>query len=132
LTAVPRLSCATMSPAEFPFTLVFGFSLYYWHQNVLIQHSETLKREYRILLLDYPDGFVEINTADAQRLGLRDGERIRLRSAEGVATTAARLTPEVRSGTIFVPFFVREVQAQLLGGAGSDRFIPVAVEREAA
>lgn len=129
--AVPRLPCAPASPAGFPFTLVFGHSLYYWHQNVLIQHSETLKREYRILLLDYPDGFVEINTADAQRLGLRDGERIRLRSAEGVATTAARITPEVRSGTIFVPFFVREVQAQLLGGDRSDRFIPVAVEREA-
>ena len=44
---------------EYPLTLVFGHSLYYWNQNVLIQHSETLKREYRILLLDYPEGFVE-------------------------------------------------------------------------
>jgi predicted molibdopterin-dependent oxidoreductase YjgC len=130
--AVPRLPGAPASPTEFPFTLVFGHSLYYWHQNVLIQHSETLKREYRILLLDYPEGFVEINTTDAQRLGMRDGERIRLRSAAGVATAAARLTLEVRTGTIFVPFFVREVQAQLLGGAGHDRFIPVSLEREAA
>ncbi len=29
--------------ADFPFTLTFGHSLYYWHQNALIQHSETLK-----------------------------------------------------------------------------------------
>ena len=49
-----------------PLTLVFGHSLYYWNQNVLIQHSETLKREYRILLLDYPEGFVEINSDDAK------------------------------------------------------------------
>jgi predicted molibdopterin-dependent oxidoreductase YjgC len=73
------------SPKDYPFTLVFGHSLYYWNQNVLIQHSETLKREYRILLLDYPNGFVEINTADAKALGIRDGEKIRLRSASGSA-----------------------------------------------
>ena len=71
------------NPDGFPFTLVFGHSLYYWHQNVLIRHSETLKREYRLLLLDYPDGFVEINTDDAKRLGIRDGGRIRLSTAGG-------------------------------------------------
>src|SRR5208283_1964936 len=70
-------------PSEYPLTLVFGHSLYYWNQNVLIQHSETLKREYNILLLDYPDGFVEINSDDAKQLGIRDGEKIILRSAGG-------------------------------------------------
>ena len=67
------------APEDYPLTLVFGHSLYYWHQNVLIQHSETLKREYRILLLDYPEGFVEMNPDDAKQLGIRDGEKIRLR-----------------------------------------------------
>ena len=33
----------------------------YWNLNVLIRHSETLRREYRALWLDYPEGFVEIN-----------------------------------------------------------------------
>ncbi len=129
---VPRPDRAARLPAAFPFTLVFGHSLYYWHQNVLIQHSETLKREYRILLLDYPDGFVEINTEDARQLAIRDGEKIHLRSAGGAAMTAARVTPEVRSGTIFVPYFVREVQQQLQGAAANGAFIPVRVEKEAA
>ncbi|MFZ2643339.1 MAG: molybdopterin-dependent oxidoreductase [Verrucomicrobiia bacterium] len=121
------------SPKDFPFTLVFGHSLYYWNQNVLIQHSETLKREYRILLLDYPDGFVEINTADAKALGIRDKEKIRLRSASGSAVAAARVTHEVRAGTVFVPHFVRDVQKQILGGTYSGRQImPVRVEKETA
>ncbi len=122
-----------VSPKDYPLTLVFGHSLYYWNQNVLIQHSETLKREYRILLLDYPDGFVEINTADAKALGIRDGEKIRLRSASGSAVTAARVTHEARSGAIFVPYFVRKVQRQILGRPHSGhQLVPVRVEKEAA
>jgi len=121
------------NPDAFPFTLVFGHSLYYWHQNVLIQHSETLKREYRLLLLDYPDGFVEINTGDAKRLGIRDGGRIRLSTAGGSLTSTARVTSEVRCGTAFVPHFVRQLKREMLGSAGDGRsLVPVRLETEAA
>lgn len=111
---IPRPSARVWTNAEFPFALVFGHSLYYWHQNVLIKHSETLKREYRILLLDYPNGFVEVNDVDARQLNIRDGQAVRLHSAKGSAVSTARVTPEVRSGAIFVPFFVREVERQLV------------------
>jgi predicted molibdopterin-dependent oxidoreductase YjgC len=114
---------------DFPFALVFGHSLYYWHQNILIKHSETLKREYRILLLDYPNGFVEINDADAGQLKIRDGQPVRLHSATGAATSTARVTPEVRAGTIFVPFFVREVERDLTNGR-QDLEAPVPVRIE--
>jgi predicted molibdopterin-dependent oxidoreductase YjgC len=117
--------------SEYPLMLVLGHSLYYWHQNVLVKHSETLKREYRLLLLDYPDGFVEINTEDAKQLQIRDGQKITLRAATGSAISTARVTPEVRSGTIFAPYFVPQLRSQLMqehvnGGA----LIPVRVERE--
>jgi predicted molibdopterin-dependent oxidoreductase YjgC len=121
------------SGGEYPLTLVFGHALYYWHQNVLIKHSETLKREYNILLLDYPDGFVEINTDDAKELSIRDGEKIRLRSAGGKTSIRARVTPEVRSGTVYVPHFVRQVQKEIFGSQenGTQR-VPVCVEKETA
>jgi len=119
--------------AEYPFTLVFGHSLYYWHQNVLIQHSETLKREYRLLLLDYPDGFVEINHEDAKRLGIRDGGRIRLSTAAGALSSMARVTSEVRCGTAFVPYFVRQMKREMLGAtADGASLVPVRVEKEGA
>jgi predicted molibdopterin-dependent oxidoreductase YjgC len=119
--------------ADYPFTLVFGHSHYYWHQNVLIQHSETLKREYRTLLLDYPEGFVEMNSADAKALGIRDGEKIRLRSAVGSAVAAARVTPEVRSGAVFVPHFVPQVQRQIRGASETAaRYVAVRLEKEVA
>lgn len=102
-------------PADYPFTLTFGHSLYYWHQNALIQHSETLKREYRILLLDYPDGFIEINPVDADALRIRDGMKIKLVSGSGSATTAARVTEEVRKGMVYVPYFLQDIAKQILG-----------------
>lgn len=100
---------------DFPLALIFGNSLYYWHQNVLVKNSETLRRELRVLLLDYPEGFVEVNDQDAKAAGIRDGGKVRLVAREGSALTVARVTPEVRPGTIFVPFFVREVEKQILG-----------------
>jgi predicted molibdopterin-dependent oxidoreductase YjgC len=131
--AIARPRPAVALCAEYPFALVFGHSLYYWHQNVLIQHSETLRREYRILLLDYPDGFVDLNADDARELGVRDGDRIRLRAAGGAAGVTARVTPEVRRGTVYVPHFVRQVQRQILGTAeGGVALVPVRVEKEAA
>jgi formate dehydrogenase (coenzyme F420) alpha subunit len=130
---VTREPAAAAADKAYPLTLVFGHSLYYWHQNVLIKHSETLKREYNMLLVDYPDGFVEINIDDAKQMGIRDGEKVRLRAAGGSALVAARVTGEVRSGTVFVPHYVRQVQQQIFGSqeTGAQR-VPVCVEKEAA
>ncbi len=131
--AVPKPAERAANPRAFPLTLVFGNSLYYWNQNVLVRHSETLKREYRQLMIDYPQGFVEINPEDAERAGIRDGKRMRLCAANATAAATARITPEVRSGTVFVPHFMREVGQQILGSSGdSFRLVPVRVEKEPA
>lgn len=103
--------------SEYPLALIFGHSLYYWHQNILVKHSETLKRELSVLLLDYPEGFVEMSPEDAQSLQVRDGERIRIVSEDGTALTTARISSEIRQGTIFLPFFLREVEQQILSRA---------------
>lgn len=122
-----------VAPTEFPLMLVFGHSLYYWNQNVLIRHSETLKREYRSLFLDYPNGFAEISVEDAKQFGIRDGEKIRLFAAGGSAVSTARVTPEVMKGTIYVPYFASDVQQQILGERGSSsKAVPVRVGKETA
>ena len=84
-------------------------------------------------MLDYPDGFVEINSDDAKQIGIRDGEKIRLRSAGGSAKVAARVTFEVKSGTVYVPHYVRQVQQQIFGSQESGaQLVPVCVEKETA
>ena len=111
--AIERPAAPPQPPPEYPFVVVLGRSLYYWHRNVLVQHSETLKREYGMLLLDYPEGFVEINVDDAARMGIRDGARIRLVTPHGSGESLARLTGEVKSGSVFVPFFLQEMTRAL-------------------
>jgi formate dehydrogenase (coenzyme F420) alpha subunit len=129
--AVRRPPAREANPKEFPLTLVFGNSLYYWNQNVLVRHSETLKREYRQLMIDYPEGFVEISPEDAKQFGIRDGGRMRLCAAATSSSARARITSEVMTGTIFVPHFMREVERQVLGPSGdSFRLVPVRVEKE--
>ena len=120
-------------PTKCPLTLVFGSSLYYWNQNVLVRHSETLKREYRTLLLDYPEGFVEVSVEDAKQIGIRDGEKIRLHSNGSSAVATARIAPEVMHGTVFVPYFMHDVERRILGSAANGhRLVPVRIEKEAA
>ncbi len=126
---VARPATAVKVSSEFPFTVVFGNSLFYWHRNSLVRRSETLKREHRILLLDYPEGFVEINTGDAEALGIRDGGKVRLRGAHGSAVAAARVTHEVKSGTVLVPFFVRDVQKQIVASETEDLLESVCLEK---
>jgi len=129
---VPKPSYASAS-RDFPLTLVFGNSLYYWNQNVLIRHSETLKREYRILSLDYPEGFVEINPDDAKELSIGDGGKIRVCADSGSAVSTARVTAEVRKGTVFVPYFERELEKQIRGASrDGGLLVPVRVEKEIA
>jgi formate dehydrogenase major subunit len=128
---VTRPSAPVALNADYPFTLVLGNSSYYWNQNVLIAHSEILKREYRVMLLDYPQGFVEINSDDAKEMKIRDKQRIKLCGAVGCAVTVARVTPEVKRGTVFVPY--QELsQMQAMRGAEGARFLAVRVETEVA
>ncbi len=120
--------------AEYPFALIIGRSLYYWHHNVLVQHSETLKREHRVLQLDYPEGFVDINPDDARELGVRDAGKVRISTSKGSAVSTARVTGSVKRGMIFIPFFLHEVIGQIFGesdstGGSSDWPICARVER---
>lgn len=130
---VHRPAAAPVTRADFPLAVMFGHSLYYWHRNVLTQHSETLKREYGILLLDYPEGFVEVNEEDAKELKVRDGARIRLVTATGSAMTYARLTNEIKRRTIYIPYFLQEISQKLfgdtlLGDHGGTRTVCVRLE----
>jgi predicted molibdopterin-dependent oxidoreductase YjgC len=117
---------------NFPLTLVFGHSLYYWNLNVLIRNSETLRREYRALWLDYPEGFVEINSDDARQFGIRDGQKIQLTAATGSAAVTARVTSEVMAGTVFIPYFMHEVERQVRGANGNGNLVAGRIDKEAA
>lgn len=100
--------------ADLPFKLVVGRSNYFWHQNSLMKRTFIPKREYNALLLLYPKGFVEIAEEDARRLQLREKQPVRIISESAEITLAARISPDVLPGQLYIPYFVEEMIPEFL------------------
>jgi ferredoxin-nitrate reductase len=97
LTATPHAEPADTPDETFPLVLTTGRLPNQWHTM-----SRTGKS--RDLLGDEPEPFVQLHPRDAQEAGVRDGERVRLRSRRGRAVMRARVTEDVPAGTAFAPF----------------------------
>ena len=94
---------------------MFGNSLYYWNQNVLVRHSETLKREYRQLMIDYPGGLRRDQSGRCQtvRHSRRQADAALRRCRVGGGHGSNHFRSQDRNH--FRPHFMREVEQQILG-----------------
>jgi nitrate reductase NapA len=86
--------------AEFPFWLCTGRILEHWHTGSMTRRVKQLHQA-------APTSYVEINRADATRLGVKSGDRVRIKSRRGevelpVAIDGRGSPPQ---GSVFVPFF---------------------------
>ena len=103
--------------AEYPMWLNTGRVLEHWHTGSMTRRVPTLHRS-------VPSAYVEVNPADARRLGIREGEPVRLVSRRGSLQLEARLdgrgTPP--QGMVFVPFFD---EALLVNELTLDAFCPI-------
>jgi assimilatory nitrate reductase catalytic subunit len=84
--------------AEYPFVLLTGRgSASQWHTQTRTAKSAVLRKLYP------QEIFVEINPADAGRLGIRQKETVVIESARGQIQAAAFMTNAVRTGQLFIP-----------------------------
>lgn len=120
---------------RFPFKLVVGRSNYFWHQNSVMKRTFIPKREYNALLLLYPKGFVEISEEDARALGLREKQPVRIISEAAEIKLAARISPDILPGMLYIPYFIEEMISGFLHRQVSDLekneefFLPVRLEK---
>lgn len=104
---------------EFPFLLTTGRVTHQYHTG-------TMTRKIWTLALEYPKGFVEINTKDAKDLGIKDHQPVRITSARGSIVAPAMVTDRINEKTIFVPFHFAESPAnRLTGGQNLDPIINI-------
>lgn len=82
--------------AEYPFTAILGGKRYQLGCGTRTENSP------RIEALAYA-GEVEISSADAMALGIRDGDRLILTSRQGALERAACISREISAGQLFVP-----------------------------
>ena len=87
---------------EYPLWLSTGRVLEHWHTG-------SMTRRVRELHQAVPEAYVEVNRADAARLGINAGDRVRVTSRRGSLELAARIDGRGRPprGTVFIPFFDR-------------------------
>ncbi|MBM4310926.1 MAG: formate dehydrogenase subunit alpha [Deltaproteobacteria bacterium] len=98
---------------EYPFILTTGRILYHYH-------TATMSGRSRALVSRAPDAFVEINPADAEKLGLTDGQRVRVISRRGEIKPIVCITSRCDTGVVFIPFHYCEAAANVLTGAACD------------
>ena len=98
---------AEMPDDEYPFVLSTGRMLYHFHTGSMTRRSHTLDTT-------VPEAYVELNPSDAERLGVMDGDFVKVRSRRGEIRTKAQVTDKVEVGSVFIPFHFAEAAANVL------------------
>jgi assimilatory nitrate reductase catalytic subunit len=90
--------------ADYPFVLLTGRGTSaQWHTGSRTNKSDVLRR------LSPQGCYVEINPADAERLGILPTEEVAIRSRRGLIVAAAFITPTVQPGQVFIPMHYPEM-----------------------
>jgi len=92
-----------------------GRTLYQFNAGTMTQR--TPNRDLR------PTDTLDICSADAQRLGLADRERVRVRSRYGEAVLPVRVSASMNSGEVFATFHDPAVFLNNLTSPHRDRFV---------
>ena len=100
--------------AEFPFILITGRNLYQY--NAATQTSRTPND-----LLHATDT-LQISPDDARRLGIADGEHVRLRSRQGEAELPARVSDGIKPGEVYTTFHSTRVFLNQITTSHRDRY----------
>lgn len=100
--ARPHVDPAEMPGAEFPIVLNTGRLQHQWH---------TMTKTGKVPMLNKlnPAPFVELHPEDAASLGVRDKDRVEVRSRRGRAVLPAVVTERVRPGNCFAPMHWNDV-----------------------
>jgi formate dehydrogenase major subunit len=100
---------------EFPFLLTTGRTLYQFNAGTMTMRTRNIELRSTDTL--------DISVEDAARLGLRDDERVRVRSQHGNALLPIRINPAVNLGELFATFHTAEVFLNRLTGIGRDDIV---------
>ncbi len=91
---------------EFPFILTTGRLLEHWHGGTMTRNSELEKL--------MPEARVDVHPIDAVRLGVENGEAVKVSSRRGDINLRATVTKKANPGVVFIPFHFVEAAANEL------------------
>jgi len=98
---------------EYPLVLSTGRSLYQYHTGTMTRRSAGLNRF-------KGEELAEIHPDDAEKLGICDGEYVRVVSRRGEVTAKARVTEASFPGTVYMTFHFAESPTNVLTSPALD------------
>lgn len=93
----PQVGPAEPADAQYPFVLTTGRQLEHWHTGTMTYNVPELKRS-------APYGFLEINPKDAQKLGVKTRDKVRITSRRGALVMEAKVIDVPREGLVYASF----------------------------
>jgi nitrate reductase NapA len=93
--------------AEYPFALTTGRQIEHWHTGTMTLKVPELRRS-------APAAYVEINPKDAEKLGVRSKEKVKITSRRGSIVLEAKVVDMPREGLVFVPMHYPDQLINLL------------------
>jgi formate dehydrogenase major subunit len=104
---------AELPDAEYPFILSTGRILYHYHTKTMTGKVEGLNNL-------FPGSFIEIHPAAARKLGIKDGEKVKVASRRGDVLSMAKVTDRVEENVLFMPFHFADGAANRLTNKALD------------
>jgi len=98
---------------DYPFVLITGRQLEHWHTGSMTRRSTVLDA------LE-PEPWISINMRDALKLGIGEGEQLRLTTRRGEIQAKIKISDNSPVGTVFMPFCYYEAAANELTNAALD------------
>ncbi len=112
LVARPWLPPGERPDGQFPFLLVTGRRLMHYNAGTMTRRTANVELQRGETLDIHPD--------DANRLALRDGERVEVASRRGKIVAPVRLTDDVAPGEVFLAFHFPDVATNVLTSQAVD------------
>lgn len=110
--ALPYKAPGDAADGEFPLILVTGRRLQHYNAGTMTRRTGNIELNDR----DY----LEIHPDDAERLWIKDGDKVSIRSRQGRTEITAQLTDRIERGHVFTTFHFPETRTNLLIGASAD------------
>ena len=98
---------AELPDKDYPFIFTTGRILYHYHTMTMTGKTEGLNKL-------APSSYVEINEITADKLGIKDGDQVKLSSRRGEVITTAHITEIIDEGVLFMPFHYAQGAANYL------------------
>lgn len=106
-TPVHHQDAKELPDEAYPFTLTTGRVLEHWHTGTMTRRVEGLD----VLV---PEERVEMNPRDAERLGIQDGDWVKVSSRRGEVRARVRVFSRPRPGLVFMTFHFAEALGNVL------------------